>query len=516
MATQKNRSTGYLLPDDADTEDISCLLVFYPDKDEYRRALFGSLDYLGTWTAWQREPERKGIIASRLWKEANEKTRANMDCLALIGTALDRIATAIENQSVQIDVSALEPPLTAISEAIENLELSIPGLGENEMVINNNLCCCGCGCATGCNGGGGDTTLPYDPEILPPPPPGQPPINPDLATKCSLAHYLVYSIRLSLLQAVDHSGNVNDYRSFLVGLLGRIEPLFSGNVLTFELYVWLMQRLNGNTSITGQVAAVFDQHYNSYVCGLFSAENEQEAYNSVLDALDVSLDGMAVLKATAQAIASLMPFQVLFGNAGDYSVPAGFGGRECCGLDYGVINPIPLPSGNSYTLIPIKQGEFSTLPNNNSASLSYAESIREWTHTPLNPGLNYHEVSVTLDIESVLETGLYDSVHGIVFQGIDVSGTSANWKITLNNLVGGASSLPVSPGEAFVYRQNDNPDDEYLDYVNLFPSNVTYGNGAIAHGTLKAGWRSDTYNTQANGWGAMRYRTWLIVKLAGD
>lgn len=87
------QNIGYLLPDEPETEDFECCIVFYPARDEYRHALMGSLDYLGTWIAWEKEPEHKGVIAARLWKIANELTR---ECCAMgfcqdILAKLDRI-----------------------------------------------------------------------------------------------------------------------------------------------------------------------------------------------------------------------------------------------------------------------------------------------------------------------------------------------------------------------------------------------------------------------------------------
>lgn len=69
---------GYLLPDgDAYTEELACALVFYPDKEEYRRALLGSLVYLSTWLAWERDSDKRGKDAARAWKNAVEET---MEC----------------------------------------------------------------------------------------------------------------------------------------------------------------------------------------------------------------------------------------------------------------------------------------------------------------------------------------------------------------------------------------------------------------------------------------------------
>ena len=69
------KGMGYLLPSGEATEDeLACCLVFYPARDEYRRALMGSLDYLATWIAWERDSEKRGKDAAASWKLANIQT----------------------------------------------------------------------------------------------------------------------------------------------------------------------------------------------------------------------------------------------------------------------------------------------------------------------------------------------------------------------------------------------------------------------------------------------------------
>lgn len=95
---EKNK--GYLLPPgDAYTEDMECALVFYPDKPEYRRALLGSITYLATWIAWEKESEHKGIDAALSWKIALDKTLEcwNMACIEGIQDQLTLILALVEN-----------------------------------------------------------------------------------------------------------------------------------------------------------------------------------------------------------------------------------------------------------------------------------------------------------------------------------------------------------------------------------------------------------------------------------
>lgn len=92
------KGKGYLLPSGEATEDeLACCLVFYPARDEYRRALMGSLDYLATWIAWERDSEKRGQDAAASWKLANIQT---WECCSMgfcddLATTLTDILAAI-------------------------------------------------------------------------------------------------------------------------------------------------------------------------------------------------------------------------------------------------------------------------------------------------------------------------------------------------------------------------------------------------------------------------------------
>ncbi|GAH39857.1 unnamed protein product, partial [marine sediment metagenome] len=74
-------SMGYPLPSgEAFTDELACLMVFYPDKPEYRQAFFGAYFYLSNWLAWERDPDKKGADAARAWKLAVEAT---MECIEM-------------------------------------------------------------------------------------------------------------------------------------------------------------------------------------------------------------------------------------------------------------------------------------------------------------------------------------------------------------------------------------------------------------------------------------------------
>lgn len=89
---------GYLLPDgDAYEEDLQCMLLFYPNRRKYRQALYGSLDYLGTWLAWEKDDAKRGKDAALSWKLANIATRECND-MATCDTIIN-LLTQIEKNT---------------------------------------------------------------------------------------------------------------------------------------------------------------------------------------------------------------------------------------------------------------------------------------------------------------------------------------------------------------------------------------------------------------------------------
>jgi hypothetical protein len=97
------KGKGYLLPSgDATEDELECCLVFYPARDEYRRALMGSLDYLATWIAWERDSEKRGQDAAASWKLANIQT---WECCSMgycndLLTTLEELLDAVKSQPI--------------------------------------------------------------------------------------------------------------------------------------------------------------------------------------------------------------------------------------------------------------------------------------------------------------------------------------------------------------------------------------------------------------------------------
>lgn len=123
-----SKGKGYLLPaGDAYTDELRCAIVYYPNKDEYRRALRGSLDYLATWVAWERDASHRGKDAARAWKEANELTAGCIEmtnCLDDLLSELQSIKSILGNLILCCDGDITYGTQPEISTDI------VPGVGD--------------------------------------------------------------------------------------------------------------------------------------------------------------------------------------------------------------------------------------------------------------------------------------------------------------------------------------------------------------------------------------------------
>lgn len=121
------KTHGYLLPSgDAFTDELSCALVFYPDKEEYRRALLGALTYFETWLAWELDDDKKGKDAARAWSLANECTLEcwNMACIDELLETMEAVRALLENRKDCCDDSVTYGLQDEVETDIE------PGVGD--------------------------------------------------------------------------------------------------------------------------------------------------------------------------------------------------------------------------------------------------------------------------------------------------------------------------------------------------------------------------------------------------
>lgn len=121
------RDKGYLLPDgDCYTDEVECMIVFVPAKTEYRRALLGSLHYLATWIAWEKDAAKRGKDAARAWKDAFDLTMEcwTMGCFVELREDVSAILEILQNKKDCCDDSISYYPAPAPTTEID------PGTGD--------------------------------------------------------------------------------------------------------------------------------------------------------------------------------------------------------------------------------------------------------------------------------------------------------------------------------------------------------------------------------------------------
>lgn len=185
---KKKPEKRYLLPEEPNPESDRCLIVFIPDAPEYLRALMGSLTFLGTWMAWEKDTEKRAAVAAQRWKQSNLRTLETLEFL---------------------DCELLQ-------ELIEDGDMAIN--------VNNNVSCGGCGGCGECL----SPTSTYSPLPSQPQPDSIPPLQelpdtmpteedfppefptyPDyLSYRCSVSRQIAFDMRNTFSNMQTFSGLV--------------------------------------------------------------------------------------------------------------------------------------------------------------------------------------------------------------------------------------------------------------------------------------------------------------------
>lgn len=120
-------TTGYELPaGDAFEDELCCAIVYYPDREEYRRALLGALTYFATWIAWERDSAKRGADAARSWQLALDKTLEcwNMACMEDLIAIQNEILTLLQSKKDCCDTGVTYDPQETVETDID------PGVGD--------------------------------------------------------------------------------------------------------------------------------------------------------------------------------------------------------------------------------------------------------------------------------------------------------------------------------------------------------------------------------------------------
>lgn len=80
------QKSGIPLPDNPDVAELRCIALYIPDDDIYLQALGGQVTELAKWTSWEKRGDDSAAIAASRWKDANDKTWAELWTKGLIMT----------------------------------------------------------------------------------------------------------------------------------------------------------------------------------------------------------------------------------------------------------------------------------------------------------------------------------------------------------------------------------------------------------------------------------------------
>ena len=109
-------------------------MVCIPNRDEYFQAFWGTLHYLATWIAWQRDVDKRGKDAAESWRFANEATEVGnrMGCLEDLITDVNDIKEFLLLKKDCCDANITYDQSTTFNTLI------VPGQGDDPTVYGEN------------------------------------------------------------------------------------------------------------------------------------------------------------------------------------------------------------------------------------------------------------------------------------------------------------------------------------------------------------------------------------------
>lgn len=268
------KSMGYPLPPgEAYEVDLQCMMIFYPDRPEYRQALFGSLDYLATWLAWERDADKRGQDAARSWRAAVEATR---ECIEM-GTCdnILELLTLVEENTRQC-WCAVENDVTGGTQYTDEVEDGVGDVPQN--IID-------AGYATGTTDWAG-----FDDY------------------KCMISHIMVDLIEQTIRDIIPHM----DENGKIIGGIGVVVAVLGAILLTGGTFVLALGVITA-TGISAALWGLFNEitiagmetladdisdAHDALACAIYSADGTTDAIESLNAAIDdefVAIDA-AIIK----------------------------------------------------------------------------------------------------------------------------------------------------------------------------------------------------------------------------
>lgn len=303
-------SKGYLIPTNAQPTEYRCLRVFVPDDDLYQRALLGSILFLGSWSAWERDTGKRGRLAADAWKSANDMTMENLSTMCATGDC--------EGE----DMGELLDAIELLKEKIGELDMNIS--------INNNNCCCGDEASSAGSGveiDGGGVYIPPEWEGVPPPWDVDEVDDIGDVAMCRTANWLAVTV-VSVVRGFANIGTTGMFLAAVVAAILQIVAVIDGVPATGA--AWGIMLVTVATTVLtlnslvdfsagdfDTLATQIEGRMGDFVCSLKDWTTAGEVSTAVTDFLDARIDDTALIAGWQPLTVGYVKdvFTSLFGSA---------------------------------------------------------------------------------------------------------------------------------------------------------------------------------------------------------
>lgn len=325
------KSMGYPLPSgDASESDLQCMILFYPDRAEYRQALFGSLDYLATWLAWETDEDKRGKDAAASWRAAVQATRECIE-MSTCETILSLLREIRDNTGIYccdvVDISDGDRFTDEVEDGVGDVPQNIIDAGYAEDAAD------------------WDGFYNY---------------------KCMISHLMVDNLKAqveTILSAIDQSGAVLVGVVALAAIAATILTA-GGAVLAYGIVLGLIgvAGLSAALAEIGEAALpdlldAIDEHHDDLACAIYNADGSVNAVVALKAEIDALFSGVQAALLTNLNIPA--PLKALYSGRYDQQdiaqIMADDGydvlDYECdCEIDYGEWQS-PMEEGDGGTLL---------------------------------------------------------------------------------------------------------------------------------------------------------------------
>lgn len=465
------KKKGYLIPSVVEPDSYVCLKVYLPDNEGYIEAFSGQFHDLGIWMTWEDESTKSASSVASVMKDAIDYTYAN----GWLNSCKD----------CELDDMTKDELLELIREAMD-------------MNINVN-CGGGCGCGCGC---GNQGNLPPDGYQTPPPITGNvntPSDSDGRLWKCNMSHYLIYSLRLTMIQAVNWTGSYELWLANWRLIFQFPDDPVDSYMFGYKTYTAVLALING-VSTSQLVTEVIDPNYNELVCAIYSSYTSQQASDNLMELLRQIFPNY-VMQQLATEIASELPYDTVFTPQPLSNLPPSYTNRTCgCST---IDDEITEPDG--YLLVAPVESEMSFVLEGGTNTHTYDGSLFTYSATAGEWNANRADLDESALLARVGGSAVFGMLIEIVSENADDGSDNLNG--FPNNVVGYDYNMQGTTGTYLCRYKGDlyASDANYASFVDQFANKSSYGNVAISG---SPNWKMGSHFVPKT----YTYRVWAIVQ----